>query len=70
MPNAMVGCMLAAGQYYPYSCNPDDIWESMERDKDNYFFIDVQARGEYPIWAWKRMEKAGINIDSCDRYGW
>ena len=67
MPNAMVGCMLAAGQYYPYSCNPDDIWESMERDKDNYFFIDVQARGENPIWAWKRMEKAGINIDCTEQ---
>jgi 6-phospho-beta-glucosidase len=62
-PDFMVGCMLAAGQYYPYSCNPDDIYLAFEKDRDNYFFIDVQARGEYPVWAWKRMEKAGIKID-------
>ena len=62
-PEFMVGCMLAAGQYYPYSCNPDDVYLAFEKDRDNYFFIDVQARGEYPVWAWKRMEKAGIKID-------
>ncbi|MBQ6334243.1 MAG: 6-phospho-beta-glucosidase [Erysipelotrichaceae bacterium] len=66
MPDCMVGCMLAAGQFYPYTCNPDDIYKGMEADKDNYFFIDVQARGAYPVWAWKRMEKAGIKIDCTD----
>ena len=63
MPNTMVGCMLAAGQFYPYSCHPQDVYKGMERDRDNYFFIDVQARGEYPVWAIKRMEKLGVNID-------
>lgn len=63
MPNAMVGCMLAAGQFYPYSCHPQDVYKGMESDRDNYFFIDVQARGEYPVWAIKRMEKLGVNID-------
>ena len=43
MPKAMVGCMLAAGNFYPYSCNPDDVYKGMECDRDNYFFIDVQA---------------------------
>ena len=62
MPEAKVGCMLAAGQFYPYTCKPDDVYTAMERDRDNYFFIDVQARGEYPVWALKRMEKAGIKI--------
>ena len=63
MPNAMVGCMLAAGQFYPYSCHPQDVYKGIEHDRDNYFFIDVQARGEYPVWAIKRMEKLGVNID-------
>ena len=66
MPEAKVGCMLAAGQFYPYTCKPDDVYTAMERDRDNYFFIDVQARGEYPVWALKRMEKAGINIKMED----
>ena len=63
MPDCMVGCMLAAGQFYPYTPNPADVWDGFEKDRDNYFFIDVQARGEYPVWAWKRMEKAGVSID-------
>ncbi len=62
MPDCMVGCMLAAGQFYPYSCNPEDIWDGLEKDRDNYFFIDVQARGSYPVWARKRMERAGIGL--------
>ena len=62
-PQNMVGCMLAAGQYYPYSCNPDDVWEAFNMDRDNYFFTDVQARGEYPVWAFKRMEELGVSID-------
>ena len=62
MPDAMVGCMLAAGQFYPFSCNPDDVYKGMEADRDNYFFTDVQARGEYPVWALKRMEKANVKL--------
>ncbi|MBR0257117.1 MAG: 6-phospho-beta-glucosidase, partial [Synergistaceae bacterium] len=61
MPGAKFGCMLAAGQFYPYSCNPEDIHDGLEKDRDNYFFIDIQARGEYPVWALKRLERAGIS---------
>lgn len=64
MPDAKVGCMLAAGQFYPYTCAPVDVYKAMEHDRDNYFFIDVQARGTYPVWAVKRMEKAGVRIQT------
>ena len=64
MPVAKVGCMLAAGQFYPYTCAPADVYKAMEYDRDNYFFIDVQARGTYPVWAVKRMEKAGVRIQT------
>ena len=66
MPDCMVGCMLAAGQFYPRTCNPSDVYAAMEADRDNYFFIDAQARGAYPVWAWKRMEKAGVKLDCTD----
>ncbi len=62
MPGSMIGCMLAAGNYYPYSCNPADIYKAMECDRDNYFFIDVQVKGAYPVWAKKRMERAGVRL--------
>ena len=58
-----VGCMLAAGSVYPYSCRPEDVWESMKRDRENYFFIDVQARGEYPAYAKKLLEQKGIHLE-------
>ena len=31
-------------------------------DRDNYFFTDVQVRGAYPVWAKKRMERAGVQL--------
>ncbi len=43
-----MGCMLAAGTYYPYSCRPGDVRAAQVENQDNYFFVDVQARGCYP----------------------
>ena len=56
IPGSQVGCMLAAGQFYPYTCNPEDIWDGLEKERDNYFFIDVQARariryGRKSVWS-------------------
>jgi 6-phospho-beta-glucosidase len=61
-PNNQVGCMLAAASYYPYNCNPKDVWESKQSDRGNYFFIDVQSRGEYPRYGLKMLAKKGITI--------
>ena len=47
-PQNQVGCMLAGGNFYPYSCKPEDVWMALEKDRENLFFIDVQARGAYP----------------------
>ena len=58
-----IGCMLAAGQFYPYSCRPEDVFDAMEKDRNNYFFIDVQARGEYPGYAKKFLERNNIKIE-------
>ena len=46
-----VGCMLAAGNMYPYSCNPNDVMESIQKDRENYYFADIQVRGYYPSYA-------------------
>lgn len=61
-PENKVGCMLAAGLTYPYSCAPEDVFKSMEKDRENYFFIDVQARGYYPSYAKKFFEREQIEI--------
>ena len=65
-PENQVGCMLAAGHYYPYSCKPEDVFKAQEADRENYFFIDVQSRGEYPAYALKRLEREGVTIQMED----
>ena len=62
-PDNKVGCMLAAGQFYPYSCKPEDVLEGMEKDRNNYFFIDVQSRGAYPAYAKKLLERNNIQLE-------
>ena len=61
-PENMVGCMLAAGEAYPYTCKPEDVFEAMRIDRESYFFIDVQARGKYPSYGLKELERKGIKI--------
>ncbi|AZP04369.1 6-phospho-beta-glucosidase [Jeotgalibaca ciconiae] len=65
-PENHVGCMLAAGQYYPYTPNPEDVLLALEKDRESYFFIDVQSRGEYPAYALKELERKGIEIPMED----
>ena len=54
--------MLAAGQYYAYTCDPRDQFEALKKNRDNFFFIDVQSRGEYPPYALKFFEREGYEI--------
>lgn len=65
-PQNKVGCMLAAGAYYPYSCDPKDVLEALKSDRDNLFFIDIQSRGEYPSYALKKFARENINLEVTD----
>ncbi|WP_208588534.1 6-phospho-beta-glucosidase [Gracilibacillus suaedae] len=62
-PQIMIGCMLAAGEIYPYSCHPNDIWKSVQENRKQYFFIDVQARGEYPSYTSKFLEERNVQLE-------
>ena len=57
-----IGCMLAAGNTYANTCAPQDVWKSIEKDRENYFFIDVQSKGYYPNYALKMFEREGLSI--------
>ncbi|MBO0430136.1 6-phospho-beta-glucosidase [Vagococcus fluvialis] len=61
-PENQVGCMLAAGANYAYTCKPEDVWAAKKTERENYFFIDVQSRGEYPAYALKELERKGIEL--------
>ena len=61
-PENQVGCMLAAGSFYPYSCNPDDVMASVQKNHENYLFIDVQSRGAYPSYAPRLLRENGVEL--------
>lgn len=61
-PENKIGCMLAAGEYYPYCSLPEDVWAAKGKERDNLLFIDVQARGYYPNYAVKQFERMGLDL--------
>lgn len=62
-PENQVGCMLAGGNFYPYSCKPEDVFTAMQKDRENLFFIDVQSRGYYPSYAQKVFDEKGVKLE-------
>lgn len=62
-PDNLFGCMLAAGEVYPNTCHPDDILMSQKRNRENYFFTDVQVQGEYPAYSRRLFEELGVTLD-------
>lgn len=65
-PENKVGSMLAAGETYPYTCDPRDVLAAYDVNRENYFFVDVQSRGYYPNYALKKFERDGLNIQMTD----
>lgn len=63
-PRNQVGCMMAGGNFYPYSCKPEDVWAALEKDRENLFFIDVQARGAYPAWSGRLFRELGVELET------
>ncbi|WP_393935649.1 6-phospho-beta-glucosidase [Aeromonas rivipollensis] len=61
-PHNQVGCMLAGGNFYPYSCKPEDVWAALQKERENLLFIDVQARGAYPAYAASLFREKGIQL--------
>ena len=62
-PNAVLGTMIADGTLYPATCKPEDIVMTMQKNRMQYFFTDVQLRGEYPVYALHYFEEKGIHLD-------
>ncbi len=61
-PENQVGCMMAAGSYYPETCNPEDYWKAICDNRESYMFIDVQSWGYYPAYAKKWAKRQGTVI--------
>ncbi|MDF2944930.1 MAG: hypothetical protein K0S01_3788 [Herbinix sp.] len=58
-PDMQIGTMAADCTYYPFSCRPEDVVLTMKRNRMQYFYTDVQLRGEYPDYALNFFEENG-----------
>ena len=65
-PEAKMGTMLADCTAYPASCRPEDVVLTMKRNRIQYFFSDVQLRGEYPVYALRYFAEHDIHLNIED----
>ena len=61
-PDAIMGTMVADGTMYPATCNPEDVVLTMKKNRMQYYFTDVQFRGEYPVYALRYFKENNISI--------
>lgn len=61
-PNFKIGMMIAYIPSYPLTCNPEDVMTSIELNREQEFYIDVQVKGYYPSYKQKFFEREGIEI--------
>ena len=62
MKDSMFGAMFAMSEMYPASCRPEDVFAWYSHRRENYFFIDVMARGKYPNYTNEIFARKGVNI--------
>ena len=62
-PQFKMGCMLAYGQSYAMTCDPDDQLANQQgMNEHNWYCGDVHVRGEYPYFAKRLWKKLGVEI--------
>lgn len=62
-PNMKIGMMNGEDYVYPDTCNPEDVFAAMQRNRmNNYFCSDVLVRGEYPGYARRYFKDHNIVI--------
>lgn len=62
VPGGKIGNMLLGCMLYPMTCKPDDMIEAMHKNRDWFFFGDVQVRGYYPAYMTRFFREQGIRL--------
>ncbi|MBQ6334239.1 MAG: family 1 glycosylhydrolase [Erysipelotrichaceae bacterium] len=57
----LVACMINQNPNYPYSCDPADSMEVIEKEQESvHYYGDTMIRGHYPSYAKRIWRKRGI----------
>lgn len=62
-PAFQIGCMFLHPTSYAATCDPRDVWTSVQKQQRAYFFLDVHVRGKYPNAYYTFTEMNGLNIE-------
>ncbi len=62
-PEMKVGCMLCRLENYAASTKPEDVLQTVFEDHFNFFYTDVQAKGEYPYYIHRFFKEHDIKIN-------
>ena len=61
-PHLKIGCMSAVAPIYPLTPDPKDVWEAMQKERENLFASDILVEGEYPYYTEAMFAKQGIKV--------
>ncbi len=67
--DVQIGLMLADCTFIPHTCHPKDVKLATKRNRMQYFFADVNLKGEYPshMIRYFKEKKFEINITENDK---
>ena len=63
IPTAQMGCMITRTLTYPENCHPGNMLLALKENRKNFFYSDVQVRGEYPEHIKNEWERKGIHVE-------
>ena len=62
-PDFKIGCMIAYGKQYPYTCSPEDVLLAQQKEEfSNFLCGDVQVRGAYSGFAKRFFRENNVEI--------
>lgn len=65
-PDFEIGMMVCYLLNYPIDSKPENVFASLQFNRDLEFYMDVQVHGEYPHYKLKEFEREGIEIKMED----
>ena len=63
IPDAKIGCMLSLSNIYPYNCDPQAVFETMDIRRKSLFYSDVMIRGYYPGYIERVWKEEGVELE-------